>query len=84
MTLGLKRDLPKVGTENPECPLPVSSVYLFLGSKQSEIGEAEKCPNPKEPLSGTPTAQIGGWEIIVLWVTYLHRPDVRLMHTSKI
>ena len=41
---------------------------MFLGSKFSEIGEVEKCPHPREPLSGTPTAQNGGWEMIVLWV----------------
>ena len=32
------------------------------------MGEAEKCPHPREPLSGTPTAQIGGWGMIVLCV----------------
>ena len=41
--------------------------YFFGGGgKILEIGEAEKCPNPREPLSGTPTAQIGGMEMIVL------------------
>ena len=56
--------------------LPVSCVYLFLGSKVSEMGKAEKCPHPREmgkaekcphprePLSGTPKAEYGGWEII--------------------
>ena len=39
---------------------------FFGGSKVSEMGEAETCPHPREPLSGTPTAQIGGWEMIVL------------------
>ena len=28
----------------------------------------EKCPHPKEPLSGAPTAQIGGREKIILRV----------------
>ena len=35
-----------------------------------EIGEAEKCPHPREPLSGTPTAQIGGMEMIVQCAPY--------------
>ena len=52
--------LPKVGTHSPEGPLPVSISYLFWGSKVSEMGGAEKCPHPRVPLSGTPTAQIGG------------------------
>ena len=34
------------------------------------MGEAEKCPHPREQLKETPTAQIGGWEMIVLWVPY--------------
>ena len=67
---GFPRPLPKVRTDSLEGPLPVSSVCLSLGSKFSEIGEAEKRPHPREPLSGTPTAQIGGWEMIVLWVPY--------------
>ena len=54
------RILPKVGTDSPEGPLQVSSVCLFLGQKIWEIGEAEKCPHSREPLSGTPSAQIGG------------------------
>ena len=54
----------------PEGPLQVSSGCVFLGLKVSEMGEAEKCPHPREPLSGTPTAQIGGLEMIVLWVPY--------------
>ena len=62
--------LSKVETDSPEGPLPGFSGYLFLGSKVSEIRESEKCPHPREPLSGTPTAQIGGWEMIVLWVPY--------------
>ena len=49
----------------PESPLPVSCSYLFLGSKVSQMGEAEKCPHPRESLSGTPTAEIGGQEMIV-------------------
>ena len=31
----------------------------------SEMGQVEKCPNPREPLSVTPTAQIGGLEMLV-------------------
>ena len=64
------RPFPKVGSDSPEGPLPVSSVCLFLGSKFSEIEEPENSSHPREPLSGTPTAQIGGWEMIVLWVPY--------------
>ena len=67
---GLPWPLLKVGTNSPEGPLQVSSVCLFLGSKVWEMGEAENCPHPREPLSGTTTAQIGGWEMIVLWVPY--------------
>ena len=63
---GFQGPLPKVGTDSPEDPLPVSNVYLFLGSKVSEMGEAEKCPHPREPL----TAQIGGWEMMGLWVPH--------------
>ena len=50
-----------------ESHFPVSGVCLFWGSKFSKIEEVEKCPHPREPLSGTPTAQIGGWEMIVLY-----------------
>ena len=46
--------------------------------------EAEKFPHPREPLSGTPTAQNGGWEMIYSSMGPLHCPGVRLMHTSKI
>ena len=67
---GFQGPLPRVWTDSLERPFPVSSGYLFLGLKVSEIGEAEKCPHPREPLSGTPTAQIGGWEMIVLRVSY--------------
>ena len=56
--------------DSPEGPLPVSGGYLFLGSTVSEIGEAEKCSHPREPLSGTPTAQIRGREMIVQCVPY--------------
>ena len=56
--------------DSPEGPLQVYGGYLFLRSKVWEMGEAEKCPHPREPLSGTPTAQIGGWEMIVLCVPY--------------
>ena len=59
-----------VGTGIHLGPLPVSSGYLFWGSTVSEMGESEKCLRPREPLSGTPTALIGGWEMIVLWVPY--------------
>ena len=57
---GFQRSLPRVWTDSLERPLPVSSVYLFLGSKVSEMGATEKCPHPREPLSGSPTARIGG------------------------
>ena len=67
---GFPRPLLKVRMDSLEGPLPVSSVCLFWGSKFSETGEVEKCPHPREPLSGTPTAQFGGWEMIVLWVPY--------------
>ena len=68
--LCFQRPLPKVSTDSPEGLLPVFSVCLFLGSKFSEIGEVEKCPHPREPLSGTLTAHTGGRELIVLWVPY--------------
>ena len=67
---GFQRPLPKVRTDSLEGLFPVSSDCLYLGSKFSEIGEVEKCPHPREPLSGTPTAQIERWEMIVLWVPY--------------
>ena len=67
---GFQRPLPNVKTDSLEGPLSVSGGYLFLGSKVWEMGEAEKCPHPREPLSETPTAQIGGWEMIVLGVPY--------------
>ena len=66
--LDFQGPLPKEGTDSPEGPLSVSGGYLFLGSKVWEMGEAEKCPHPREPRSETPTAQIGGWEMIVIWV----------------
>ena len=47
-----------MGTDSPEGPFSVSGGYLFLGSNVWEIGEAEKCPHPREALSETPTAQI--------------------------
>ena len=56
--------------DSPEGPLPSPGGYLFLGSQISEIGWAEKCPQPRVPLSGTPTAHIRGQEMIVLWVPY--------------
>ena len=62
--------LPKVGTDSPEGPLPVFRCLSVLGSKVLEMGEAENCPNPKEPLSGIPTVQIERWEMIVLWGLY--------------
>ena len=68
--LDFQGPLPKVGTDSPEGPLSVSGGYLFLGSKVWEMGEAEKCPHPREPRSETPTAQIGGWEMKVIWVLY--------------
>ena len=52
---------------SPEGHLPVSSIYLFWGLKVTEMGEAEKCPQPREH---TPTAHFGRWEMIVLWVPY--------------
>ena len=48
-------------------PTGLMTCLIFWGSKVSEMGEAEKCPNHREPLSGTPTAQIGEWEMIVQW-----------------
>ena len=51
--------------DSPEGPLPVSGSYLFWGSKVSQMGETEKCPHPRESLSGTPIALIGGQEMIV-------------------
>ena len=66
----LEGPLPKVETDSPECSLRICGGYLFWGSNVSEMGGAEKCPYPREPLSGTPTAQIGGWEMILLWVPY--------------
>ena len=61
---GFKGPLLKAGNDSPEGPLPVSSCYLFLGSTVSNMGEAKTCPHPREPLSGTPTAQNGGREMI--------------------
>ena len=58
MALRLPGPFPKAGRDGPEGPLSVSSGYLFLGSTVSDMGEAKKCPNLREPLSGTPTAQI--------------------------
>ena len=48
-----------VGTDSAKGLLPVSSGYLYLGKKMSEMGEAEKCPHPRELPSGTPTTQTG-------------------------
>ena len=67
---GFPKPFPKVGLHSPERPLQVSGVCLFLRSKVWEMGEAEKCPHLREPLSGTPTAQTGRWEMIVLWLPY--------------
>ena len=68
---GFPRPFPYVGSDSPEVlsRFPVF-VCLFLGSKVLEMGKAEKCPHPREPLSGTPTAQIVRGEMIVLWVPY--------------
>ena len=68
-------------TNNPEGLLPVSDGYLFLCSTLtvSEMGETEKCPYPREPLSGTPTAKIGGRDMTVQCIT--HCPGVRLIGT---
>ena len=70
---GFHRPLPYVGINSPEVPLTVSSVYLFWGSKVSAIGKTEKCPHLREPLSGTPTAQIGGLEMIAQCVPFTVR-----------
>ena len=43
----------------------VLKALSLLGSTVSEMGEAEKCPNPRKPISGNPTAKIGGWEMVV-------------------
>ena len=67
---GFQRPLPKGGTDSPGGPLPVSSVSLFLGLKFSEIEEPEQSPHPREPLRGTPTAQIEKWEMIDLCFPY--------------
>ena len=37
------------------------------------LKSAEKCQHPREPLSGTPTAQIGGRKMIVQCVPYTAR-----------
>ena len=52
--------------DSPEGTLQVSGGYLFLRLKVWEMGEAEKCPHLREPLLGTSTAQMGGWEMNVL------------------
>ena len=67
---GFQGPIPKVGTDSPKEPLPAPGSSFFFGTKVSEIGEAEKCPHPKEPLSGTLTTQIGGREMLVQCVTY--------------
>ena len=53
-----------------KCPLSVSGGSLFFGSNVSEMELTEKCPNPREQLGSTPTAQMGGQEMIVLCVSY--------------
>ena len=70
MAQGFQGSLSTVRRDNPDCPLPVSGVYLFLCSTVSEIEEAEKGPHPREPLSGTPTAKIGGRDMTVQCITY--------------
>ena len=67
---GLQGPLSEVGMDSPEGPLPAPGGYLFLGSTVSKMWEAEKCPHPRVPLSGTPTAHIRGREMIVQWVPY--------------
>ena len=67
---GFQGPLLQVGTDSPKGPLPALGGYMFYVTKGSEIGEAEKCPHPKEPLSGTLTTQIGGREMLVQCVTY--------------
>ena len=56
-------------------------VVVFGGLKVSEMREVEKCPHPWEPLSGTPTAQIGMGNDCPMGS--LQCP-VRLMHISKV
>ena len=79
--LDLEGPLPKVGTDSLEGPLQVFRGYLFLGSKV--LGEAEKWAHPREPVSCTPTAQIGGLEMIVLWVTYMARCSFDALFKDK-
>ena len=67
---GFEGPLLKVGTGSHEGILSAPGGSLFFGANVSEMGKAEKCPHPREPLSGTPTTQIGGWEMIVQCVPY--------------
>ena len=51
-----------------------SKVYIndvwVIKSKVTERRDSEECPHPREPLSDTPTAKIGRWEMIVICVPY--------------
>ena len=44
--------------------------YVCAECEKVETEEAEKCPHPREPLSGNPTAQIGGLEMIAQCAPY--------------
>ena len=57
---GFQGPLLQVGTDSPKGPLPALGGYMFYVTKGSEIGEAEKCPHPKELFSETPSAQLEG------------------------
>ena len=67
-TYGFQGTLQKVRTDSSEGPLSAPVGCLFWRSKASDMGKVEKCPHPKEPLSGTPTTEIRGREMIVLCV----------------
>ena len=65
--------------DSPECTLQVSGGYLFLGSKVSEMGEAEKCPHPTKWYPYNPNWKVGNDSPM----GPLRCRGVRLLHTSK-
>ena len=47
------------------------------------MSEVEKCPNPRKPLRVTPTAQIGGRDMIVQFVPYTARYSLNAHFLDK-
>ena len=74
---GFQGPLPKVGKDSLEDPL---LDRLYWGRKFRRWDRLKSVPTPRKPLSGTPTAQIGGREKKVLMYVSLILPRYAHAH----